>query len=174
MRVYLFTLFILLGITAFAQPASNESTRANDQAAQGFTNKTEAKNTLQNGLKEGKWIEYLRLEDKGMILADSNSASFYRLTIYTDNMPSGTVRVYTTKGLLLSETPYSNGKRDGVSKAYGSRNGNLLYEDIYNNGQHAMTRFYNEDGKLQCVTTYSPNKEFVTKTYDEKGNEVKD
>ncbi len=166
MKVYLFLVLLLPGISVFSQPTQHD--------ADSFTNRAEAKNKLQNGLKEGKWVEYLRLEDNGMILADSNSASIYRLTVYADNMPTGIVRVYTIKGLLLSETPYANGKRDGVSKAYGSRNGNLLYEDIYNNGQHAMTRFYNENGKLQCVTTYSPNKEFVTKTYDEKGNEVKE
>lgn len=165
MKFYLLAFLIFPGISAFAQSALQENS---------FTNKTEAKNIMLNGLKEGKWVEYLRLEDNGMIMADSNSATFYRLTIYRDNMPCGMVRVYTIKGLLLSETPYSNGKRDGVSKAYGSRNGNLLYEDIYNNGRHAMTKFYNENGKLQCVTTYYVNKEFKTENFDENGNAVKD
>ncbi|HXB11383.1 MAG TPA: hypothetical protein VNZ45_05310 [Bacteroidia bacterium] len=166
MKFHLFLVLLFTGISAFAQPAAND--------INSFTNRVEAKNVLQNGLKEGKWVEYLRMVNNGIVMADSDSASFYRLTIYKDNIPCGMVRLYTIKGLLLSETPYSNGKRDGISKAYGSKNGNLLYEDIYNNGQHAMTRFYNENGKLQCVTTYSANKEFVTKTYDDKGNEVKD
>jgi antitoxin component YwqK of YwqJK toxin-antitoxin module len=174
MKFYLLAFLIFPGITVFAQPALQDSTRPDDQVGRGFTNKTEAKNIMLNGLKEGKWIEYLTVNDNGTLMADSSSASFYRLTIYKAGKPCGVVKEYTIKGVLLSETPYSWGKRNGVSKEYCSRNGNLLYEDIYNNGRHAMTKFYNENGKLQCVTTYYVNKEFKTESFDEKGNAVKD
>jgi len=48
----------------------------NNITEQGFTNKAEAKNEKINGLKEGKWIEYLDKQDS--IISDTN-APYYRL-----------------------------------------------------------------------------------------------
>ena len=46
---------------------------------QGFTNKAEAKNQIINGLKEGKWIEYVDGQDK--VTTDTN-APIYLLTFF--------------------------------------------------------------------------------------------
>ena len=46
----------------------------------GFTNKAEAKNLMVNGLKEGKWIEYIY--GIKMNLKDSSIITGYKSTIY--------------------------------------------------------------------------------------------
>src|SRR5579872_2619509 len=121
MKVYFVVASILLSIMAFAQSGPQDTY---------FTNRAEAQNSIKDGLKEGKWVEYLAVSDKGTLVVDSSSATCYRLTIYRAGKPCGVVKEYSMNGILLSETPYVQGKRNGVSKEYSNRNGNLLYEDI--------------------------------------------
>src|SRR6185312_12853679 len=81
----------------------------------GFTNKTEAKNKLKHGLKEGKWIEYIN--DSGKITTNS-SAPFYILIVYKDDKPSEIARLYAVNGNLLIESPYSDGKLNGIQNIF--------------------------------------------------------
>ncbi len=65
----------------------------------GFTCKSEAHNLTSNGLKVGKWLEYLdelenvitdttKISDTGLV------AKYYRLTYYNRGAPEGVVRYY--------------------------------------------------------------------------------
>jgi len=113
----------------------------------GFTNKREARNKVVNGLKEGKWIEYLNGDG---VTADSNKASFYRLTQYKADKPMGMVRIYyLLNGKIESEEPYVNGKENGVEKQYY------------------------ETGEVQFVRTYTDDKENgVEVEYDQGGKVI--
>ena len=66
-------LIILISIsftlTAFGQPEYPDS---------GFTDRTEAKNLMANGLKEGKWVEYW--DDSNDTITKDTNASMYILS----------------------------------------------------------------------------------------------
>ena len=57
-----------------------------------FTNKTEAKNQMTNGLKEGKWLEYLN--EAGDFITDTNKATYYQLTVYKAGKPTGSFGIF--------------------------------------------------------------------------------
>jgi antitoxin component YwqK of YwqJK toxin-antitoxin module len=85
---------------------------------QGFTNKAEAKNELVNGVKEGKWVEYLVPCPDGMMITNDTTMYFFcKLTFYKTGKPQGIVREYYKNGKLFSATAYTNGKA-GVSIFY--------------------------------------------------------
>ncbi len=128
----------------------------------GFTNKAEAKNLMVNGLKEGKWCEYL-------------GYPHYRLTIYKEGAPYGIVRAYNKSDTLHYEIPYQNGKRNGIAKyyyEYGSHSlkYSLPYSDDKING---IAKVYYTNGKLKSETTYINGTKGATKSYDENGKEIK-
>jgi antitoxin component YwqK of YwqJK toxin-antitoxin module len=132
------------------------------QDSLGFTNKTEAENKMANGLKEGKWVEYL----------DANKA-YYALIIYKSGMRYGIVREYYESGKLEDEIPYTNGKINGVIKVY-YESGNLESEDPWINGRiNGVVKLYYEDGKLKSEVIWNDGKKGATKNYDENGNEIK-
>ena len=72
----------------------------------GFINKAEAKNLMVNGLKEGKWVEYL--DFKGRTTSDTNAPD-YMLTIYKKGVPIGIVRWYTKLQTLEQKVYYNDG-----------------------------------------------------------------
>src|SRR6201996_8584090 len=81
-------------------------------AQHGFTNRSDAKNTIKDSLKEGNWIEYL--DKNADPTKDTNAAAYYCLTQYVHGKPSGIVRAYYKSGQLYRERTYSNGKLNGV------------------------------------------------------------
>jgi antitoxin component YwqK of YwqJK toxin-antitoxin module len=88
----------------------------NNNTDQSFTDKSEAKNQTINGLKEGKWLEY---KDKhGKVLTDTDNADYYVLTIYKADKPYGIAHKYYKSGKLQEETPYVDGKINGVDSMY--------------------------------------------------------
>ena len=111
----------------------------------GFTDKTEAKNELVNGIKEGKWIQYL--DSAFNYTSDSIIAKSYMLTIYIKGEPTGIVRIYYKSGKLEGERTYSD-------KEY-YKNGNIKeeanFKDTKLNGED---KEYFEDGKLKSDKTY--------------------
>ena len=138
------------------------------RAQEGFTNKAEAKNELKDGAKEGKWIEYTG-GGTSTLKSDSEGASTYVLTVYKAGKPFGLVREYNISGELYSETPYTNGKINGVVKTYHESGAHL--ETSYKDGlQNGMEKLYDESGKLSSETPYKDgNKNGVGKTYYESG-----
>jgi antitoxin component YwqK of YwqJK toxin-antitoxin module len=166
------------------------------QADSGFTNKAEAKNLTVNGLKEGKWVEYISFNDK--LATDSNClCDSYRLTIYVGGKPSGIVRQYNITGELSSIVYYARGKKKGKLKEFYG-NGKLSREINYTNdmenglerryyengilrsvfpftygGVNGIAKTYYEDGKLKSEITYKNSEPITIKNYDENGNEIK-
>jgi len=136
----------------------------------GFTNKAEAKNELVNGVKEGKWIEYDTCYDPGDTIGKLCS---YRLIIFKSDRPTGTVRQYDISGILKSEIPMKNGKENGMERRYYD-SGKLMLEAQYvNDKRNGLEKEYYENGKLKSETNYTLGKAGETKSYDEKGNEIK-
>src|ERR1700722_4450990 len=93
----------------------------------GFTNKAEAKNLIVNGVKEGKWVEYFHIDE------DAKTDTNYSLTVYKADILYGIARGYWN-GKLMKETPYVNGKIDGVMKNYDVK-GVLVRESHYTGGK---------------------------------------
>jgi antitoxin component YwqK of YwqJK toxin-antitoxin module len=83
----------------------------------GFVNKDEAKNQKVKKLKQGKWMELGYLNDEGDFKIEEKKSSkhaggsYFSLTIYKDDKPSGKVHVYCDGGKLYSEVMYVNGAR---------------------------------------------------------------
>ncbi len=163
-------------------------------AQQGFTSKAEAKNQMVNGLKEGKWVEYL---DVGSVVTKDTNVPYYRLTVYKAGKPFGIVREYKKGGKIAREIPYMDGKINGVEKWFYDNGALWLEIPFTNNTINGVQKAYFEDGKLNWETPYSGGikngigKEYypggklksetiytsdvagVTRNYDENGKEIK-
>jgi hypothetical protein len=79
-------LFLFVTLSAFGQTDT------------GFTNKAEAKNLMVNGMKEGKWIEYIDADN--LVTTNKQKAQCYRLIVYKNDVAYGKVREYTKDGKL--------------------------------------------------------------------------
>jgi antitoxin component YwqK of YwqJK toxin-antitoxin module len=160
----------------------------------GFTDKAEAKNLMVNGLKEGKWIEYLD-EIQNIVKTERNSM-YYRLTIYKKGKQNGIVRVYLFNGKLFCETTFTSGKRNGIQRQYndvgllsetsfsddkmngvqkwfyneGELEGEVHY---FNNIQNGTEKHYYKNGNLKSETIYTNGVKGISKKFDETGNEIK-
>jgi antitoxin component YwqK of YwqJK toxin-antitoxin module len=135
-------------------------------AQQGFTDKAEAKNELVNGLKEGKWIEYT---DSNSINTDTTP--LYLLIVYKAGKPCEIVHeYYKANGKLFSETPYTNGKKNGTEKYY-YESGKLMEEDTYaDDEENGVKKEYYETGQLEYEIPYTNGAENgVSKDYYEDG-----
>jgi len=161
---------------------------------QGFYHKAEAKNEMVNGVKEGKWVEYL--DSTYRITKDTNSP-FFRLVIYNTGKPIGIARDYLKNGKLMLELPYVNGKPNGVEKTYyesgkleseiplvdGKANGvektyyekgTIEFEYPFTNGkENGVEKWYGDNGKLWRETTYVNGVANAIKDYDSTGHEIK-
>jgi antitoxin component YwqK of YwqJK toxin-antitoxin module len=162
------------------------------QDSLGFTNKAEAKNQVVNGLKEGKWVEYVDRE--GYLTTDSNTGPYY-LNVYKAGKHygisryysmdrktvietpyneygeiNGTEKVYDQNGLIWQETPWINNKKNGVEKAY-SDNGTPIHETPFTNDRiSGVERLYYGSGKLFRETPYKDGaKSGMVKWYYEDG-----
>jgi len=171
-------LFLIFNILCFSALAQKD-----------FTNKSQAKNELKNGIKEGKWVEYI--DNRDSITTDT-AAPFYKLTVYKSGKPFGIMREYTRKGILYIKIPYSDGKENGDAILYyddgvveedipctdGKRNGvgrtyyisgALKSETSYADGKkNGPEKEYYENGKLKGECPYKYNKkEGIDKIYGE-------
>lgn len=79
-------------------------------------------------------------------------------------------KVYDDSGNLKIETPFKNGKEEGVEKAY-YENGNLKVESLAKNGkEEGIQKWYYEGGNLMFETPYKNGKrEGMGKRYYESG-----
>lgn len=117
----------------------------------GFTRKAEAKNKLVDGVKEGKWVEYI--ENDSTVTTDT-SAPFYRLTIYVSGSPYGIVRGYFKDGALRVETPYKDGVKSGWEIVY-YKSGTIWKKTPYKYGEldeDQIVKEYYEDGEVKDET----------------------
>jgi len=150
-------LFLSLTITALGQQNN------------GFTNKAEAKNLTVNGLKEGKWVEYI---DSSFKISTDTTSPYFMLTIYKAGMRSGTVRKYYKTGPLMEETPFTA----SGEYVYGS------YSQYYENGQvkwiepyfdstlNGIVKEYYVNGVIEQEIPYLKGKKNgVAKLYYENG-----
>ncbi len=141
------------------------------QADSGFTHKSEAKNKIVNGLKEGKWLEYL--DETETVITDTTKitdtgivAKYYRLTIYKAGKHFGIVRYYYKysdgEEILFREIPYSEGKINGVYKEYYPT-GALHREYPYTNGkENGLAKDYLDSGDVKEETKYLNGKAIST------------
>jgi antitoxin component YwqK of YwqJK toxin-antitoxin module len=147
----------------------------------GFINKAEARNKVVNGLKEGKWLEYL--DESENVIADTTkisdtgiAAKYYRLTLYKADKPVGVARQYYLlpgANILFRETPYTNGKINGVYKEYYP-DGLIHREYPYTNGtENGLAKDYWDGGDVKSETKYTNGNAGPNKSYDENGNEIK-
>jgi antitoxin component YwqK of YwqJK toxin-antitoxin module len=163
MKPLILILSIFFTLTAFGQQPEYPDS--------GFTHKAEAKNLMVNGLKEGKWIEYL---DNNKHIIKTGEAHYYRLIVYKAGKPRGIVREYAGsidgKGCLVLEVPYSNDTINGVRKSYYN-DGIVESEAIYLNGKiNGMESRYYTSGKILSETPYANGKlNGTAKNYHDNG-----
>jgi antitoxin component YwqK of YwqJK toxin-antitoxin module len=63
-------------------------------------------------------------------------------------------KYYYKSGSLKCETPYSNGKENGIEKGY-YKSGAILEETPYKNGKKdGISKFYYESGEIASTATY--------------------
>jgi len=138
-------IFLFFALTAFGQ----------EYPDYGFTNKAEAKNQMVNGLKEGKWIEYMY----GKEILNDTTWPIYRLVTYKAGKPHGIVREYSKfAGEFTSETPYINGLANGVRKEYYHHH-KLFSETPYTDGEkNGIKKEYYDNGKLSAEIPYKEDK----------------
>lgn len=160
----------------------------------GFTNRAEAKNEEVNGLKEGKWIEFL--DNWGWHTKDTGNALYYTLTIYKHDEPCGMRRTYYRNGQLERAVYYMVGglvkrgrkynedgtvasgnflvigaPKDGIGKRYFD-DGRVKRKIIYAGGKrNGIAIWYYDNGIIKREANYIHGKlNGVVKEYDENGN----
>ena len=89
---------------------------------------------------------------------------------FTQRPVNGIVCSYYESGKLLVETPYIDGKQEGIKKVY-YENGNLKVEIPYKDGkQEGIEKVYYEIGELLAEIPYKDGKtDGIEKIYDERG-----
>ena len=90
---------------------------------------------------------------------------------HADKISGCVEKKYDLNGKLWRETPYKNGKVDGITKEY-YENGNLGVETPYQNGEReGMAKSYFENGNLASETPYKNGKiGGIEKWYYENGS----
>lgn len=157
-----FFIFIILYFS-FVGESSGQQTLPDDS---GFTDKSEAKNLMVNGVKEGKWVEYVNIHKSGKNEKYRIDTGGYKLILYKIDKPFGIVRMYQKKGKLISETPYSGGKANGIEKEY-DEDGKLWHEINYNNDKfNGIWKEFYGNGSLKSETKYQGGQEIITDFYE--------
>jgi len=92
-------IFLFLSLNVFGQDVTVDSC---------FTDIHQAKNKMVHGLKQGPWVEYEHLIPAKGEVTDTGAA-YYILTIYKDDKPVGTQRMYDMNtGQLIHRYPKRN------------------------------------------------------------------
>lgn len=134
-------------------------------AQKGFTKKSDAKNEMKDGKKNGNWVEYM--DAMGKATTDT-TAPFYSLIVYKAGQRDGLMNEYTKGGKLICSMPYKKGKLNGVAKYYyddGKLSGETTYKDDNMNG---LQKSYYESGKPKSQTTWTNNQPGKTENFDDK------
>jgi antitoxin component YwqK of YwqJK toxin-antitoxin module len=140
------------------------------QQDSGFTNKSEAKNLMVNGLKEGKWVEYFTVDN--IQAKDTSNQIYFRLVVYKSGLQNGIAHEYYPTGELYSKTAYKNGQESGIVK-YFYKSGKLEQETHFSNGkENGINKVFYENGKVRSITIYTNGVEGKTTNYFENGSEI--
>jgi antitoxin component YwqK of YwqJK toxin-antitoxin module len=155
---------LLLNIHSFGQSLPDS----------GFTDRAEAKNETVNGVKQGKWVEFVDNGDRPV--ASEKYAVYCLLIVYKDGAPYGLLRKYDlgTKQLFWT-IPYSGGKRNGIMKKYYYYNKRIKSEIPYVNDTICgiVKDYYEATCNLKCETPYSHNlMNGIQKTYSVDGKTI--
>jgi len=121
-----------------------------------FTNKAEATNQIVDSVKEGKWIEYFNTALKETA---KDSATYYRLVIYNKGRENGIARRYMiAEDVLLAETPYVNGRREGIAKGYFPNGVLKVVTNFHNDQIEGVQKQYYQNGKTDWIIPYYSSK----------------
>jgi antitoxin component YwqK of YwqJK toxin-antitoxin module len=154
-----------------------------------FISKAETKNLKVNGLKEGKWGEYVDVTADWNITADTSS-SYYRIATYVHDTLQGMAGIYGDFGCYYI-IPYVNGRKNGIARSYLKYYITIPYKDDKINGvlkryffpdgilfsdcpyvdgiADGTAKEYDENGKVGRETVYVKGKEVSDNAYDEEG-----
>jgi len=129
-------------------------------------NRYGATNLTREGLKEGKWIDYL---DNNAEPTSFHSAMFCVITNYKGGKSVGKKNEYDMLGNLVYESRYTDGKLDEIRRYH--ENNLLLSEDFYVDGKkQGLSKIFYEDGILKSETNYvNGMKKGSEKIYYESG-----
>ncbi len=88
---------------------------------------------------------------------------------------NGIRKEYYENGALKSETPYVNGKENGVAKLYYKENGALKFEVLYTDGKiNGIGKVYYENGALKSEISYTDGKiNGIEKVYYKESGKLK-
>jgi antitoxin component YwqK of YwqJK toxin-antitoxin module len=162
-----------ISIKAFLILALSFCLACNTTNEKSFTNKAEAKNEIKNGLKEGKWFEYMDTNDK--VVSDTN-ALYYRLAIYHAGKLNDTAREYYKNGKIFNIVYYIDDSIYGVKKWYYP-DGILQQEDPFtiNGKANGLLKGYDGNGCLETEIPYKDNRaNGIGKDYYENGKLLKE
>ena len=96
-----------------------------------------------------------------------SNGKIYWETPYKNGKIEGIEKWYYENGNLDTETPYKNGKKEGVEKWY-NESGNLIRKTPYKNGKtHGDVKYYTENGKLLALVK-AENKFISGKCFNNK------
>jgi antitoxin component YwqK of YwqJK toxin-antitoxin module len=171
--------YLLFTLTAFGQKIPPIDSN--------FINKAKTKNLKINGLKEGKWGEYV---DADWNIKSDTSSSYYRVATYVHDTIQGMAGIYGDFGCYYI-IPYVNGKKNGIARSYLKYYITIPYKDDKINGvlkryffpdgilfsdcpfedgiANGTAKEYYEDGKVSRETVYVKGKEVSDNAYDEEG-----
>lgn len=94
-------------------------------------------------------------------------------TPYKNGKINGVKKVYYESGQLSRETLFENGKTNGVVKSY-YKSGQLEEEVTYENDKvNGVRKEYYESGKLKKEILYEYDRTITRKEYDESGKLIK-
>ena len=103
-----------------------------------------------------------------------SNGKIYWETPYKNGKIEGIEKWYYENGNLMREAPFKNGKKEGIVKWY-YKNGNLMVEMSYLNDLfHGDMRFYTEDGKLLALVKAENGRITSGKCYNNKSPTNKD
>ena len=103
-----------------------------------------------------------------------DNGKFWVDTPYKNGKREGVVKEYDEKGNLRFETPYTNGKRQGIAKAYYKNGGIQVEADVLNDIFHGDIRFYAEDGELLALLKTEDHEIISGKCFNDKALTIKE
>ena len=96
------------------------------------------------------------------------NGNLMRETPYKNGKFEGVAKVYYENGKLMGEIPFKNNEIDGIGKMYDT-NGNLRLEaPSLNNKVHGDVKYYTEDKKLLATINAQNNNYISGKCYNDK------
>ena len=131
--------------------------------------KEDVKITFKNGA-----VTYLNKSSgelfTGVVKEHNKKDVLLRETTYKNGKKNGVHKRFSSQGNLVEEISYKYGKKDGFEKNY-YKNGSLRYVSSYTNDKKdGISKWYSKEGILTGETPYKMDKkDGMSKTYTDKG-----